>query len=167
MLPPMTVLPTDRCRRRLDLRLVERGVTPSRERARARILAREVLVTGEPIDRAGTPVVPDAELTLRERPRYVSRGAERFAPVLARVGGDVAGRRCLDIGASTGGFTDCLPRHGAASVVAVDVARNQLAQLLREDPRVEVCGRAYAGELPPLGPPGDIEFSLLLRMPAQ
>jgi 23S rRNA (cytidine1920-2'-O)/16S rRNA (cytidine1409-2'-O)-methyltransferase len=159
MLPAMTA-PSAGVRRqrrqRLDLLLVERGLAPSVERARALILARDVLVGGEPVDRAGAPLPPDAELALRERPRYVSRGGEKLAPVLARAGIDVVGRRCLDVGASTGGFTDCLLQRGAASVVAVDVGYGQLALSLREDPRVEVRERTHARDLPPLDPPVDL-----------
>ncbi len=159
MLPAMTA-PSAGVRRqrrqRLDRLLVERGLAPSVERARALILARDVLVGGEPVDRAGAPLPSDAEVALRERSRYVSRGGDKLAPVLARAGVDVAGRRCLDVGASTGGFTDCLLQHGAASVVAVDVGYGELALRLREDPRVEVRERTHARDLLPLDPPVDL-----------
>ena len=141
---------------RLDQLLVERGLAPSRERARALVLAREVRVDGALATRPAAAVAPDADLALRERPRYVSRGGEKLAATLDATRLDVTGKRCLDVGASTGGFTDCLLQRGAAQVVAVDVGYGQLAAKLRDDPRVEVRERTNARELPPLEPPVDL-----------
>ncbi len=161
-------------RQRLDALLVTRGLAPSRERARALVLARSVLVDGVTALRAGAPVGAHVALALREQPRYASRGGEKLRDALARSGLAelVAGRRCLDIGASTGGFTDCLLQHGAASVVAVDVGYGQLAVALRDDPRVEVRERTNARTLAPLDPlvdlvTVDVSFiSLALVLPA-
>ena len=147
---------TKRGQPRLDQLLVERGFAPGRERARALVLAREVRVDGAVATRPAAAVAPDADLALRERPRYVSRGGEKLAATLDGTRLDVTGERCLDVGASTGGFTDCLLQRGAAHVVAVDVGYGQLAAKLRDDPRVEVRERTNARELPPLEPPVDL-----------
>ncbi|MFN8638148.1 MAG: TlyA family RNA methyltransferase [Dehalococcoidia bacterium] len=135
---------------RLDQALVERGLAPTRERARALILAREIEVDGEVALRAAAPVGADSELRVRSAQRYVSRGGEKLEGALVGTGIDVRGRRCLDVGASTGGFTDCLLQHGAAHVTAVDVGYGQLATALREDPRVTVLERTNARALGPL-----------------
>lgn len=134
-------------RQRLDLLLVERGLAPSRERARALILAREVLVDGETALRAAAPVGADAAIEVKTPPPYVSRGGEKLAGALARTGVRVEGVRCLDVGASTGGFTDCLLQAGAAHVTAVDVGYGQLVPSLRADARVTVRERTNAREL--------------------
>ncbi len=139
---------TKRGQPRLDQLLVERGLAPSRERARALVLAREVRVDGAVATRPAAAVAPDADLALRERPRYVSRGGEKLAATLDATRLDVTGKRCLDVGASTGGFTDCLLQAGAKSVVAVDVGYGQLAERLRRDPRVQVVERTHASRLP-------------------
>ncbi len=124
---------------RLDALLVDRGLAASRERARALILAGDVLVDGQPITKAGTPVAPDAEVALRSPDHpYVSRGGVKLAHALDSFGIAVESRRGLDIGASTGGFTDVLLQRGAAEVVAVDVGHNQIDWRLRRDPRVIV-----------------------------
>jgi 23S rRNA (cytidine1920-2'-O)/16S rRNA (cytidine1409-2'-O)-methyltransferase len=122
---------------RLDHLLVARGLAQSRERARALVLAGDVTVDGRPIDKAGTPVDDAAEISLR-RPDHpwVSRGGLKLAHALDAFGLDVADLTALDIGASTGGFTDVLLTRGAAHVVALDVGRNQLDYRLRSDPRV-------------------------------
>ncbi|MFN8584703.1 MAG: TlyA family RNA methyltransferase [Dehalococcoidia bacterium] len=143
-------------RQRLDVLLVERGLAPTRERARALILARDVLVDGAPAARPAEAIRADAELSLRATSPYVSRGGEKLAHALDRSGIDPRGLRCLDVGASTGGFTDCLLQRGAASVVAVDVGYGQLASRLRDDPRVEVRERINARSMPPLEPPADL-----------
>jgi 23S rRNA (cytidine1920-2'-O)/16S rRNA (cytidine1409-2'-O)-methyltransferase len=124
---------------RLDLALVERGLAPSRERARALILAGQVRVDGTVISKAGTAIALDAlvNLTIPDHP-YVGRGGVKLARALDVFGIEVAGRRALDIGASTGGFTDVLLQRGAASVIALDVGRGQLDWRLRNDPRVLV-----------------------------
>jgi 23S rRNA (cytidine1920-2'-O)/16S rRNA (cytidine1409-2'-O)-methyltransferase len=152
--------------------MVERGLATSREQARALILAREVLVDGTPAARPAAPVPPEAAVALRAAPPYVSRGGEKLAHALARTGVDASGARCLDVGASTGGFTDCLLQHGAAEVVAVDVGYGQLASRLRADPRVEVRERVNARSMAPLDPPADLAtidvsfISLTLVLPA-
>jgi 23S rRNA (cytidine1920-2'-O)/16S rRNA (cytidine1409-2'-O)-methyltransferase len=124
---------------RLDLLLVERGLVPSRERARAVILAGHVRVDGQVVSKAGAPVGESAqvELTTPDHP-YVGRGGLKLAHALDLFGIAVEGRRGLDIGASTGGFTDVLLQRGARDVVAVDVGHNQLDWKLRSDPRVLV-----------------------------
>ena len=129
-------------RRRLDLELVRRGLIESRTRAQEAIEAGRVLVSGTRADRAGR-LVEAAEPIVVEGPpsRFVSRGGQKLDAALDRFGVDVAGRRCLDAGASTGGFTDCLLQRGAACVVAVDVGTGQLAWSLRIDPRVTVLER--------------------------
>ncbi len=124
---------------RLDLALVDRGLAPSRERARALILAGQVNVDGQIVSKAGTPVAPASWIALEppDHP-YVGRGGVKLAGALDAFRIDPAGRRALDIGASTGGFTDVLLQRGAASVVAIDVGRGQLDWRLRNDPRVVV-----------------------------
>ena len=124
---------------RLDLLLVHRGLAPSRERARALILAGKVAVDGRTVSKAGAPVAADAaiELTTPDHP-YVGRGGVKLAHALDAFGIGVTARRALDVGASTGGFTDVLLRRGATTVVALDVGRGQLDWRLRTDPRVVV-----------------------------
>ncbi len=127
---------------RLDTLLVERGLAPSRERARALILAGKVMVAGQVVSKAGAPVAPGAEVTLREEDHpYVSRGALKLVKALDDFAIDPAGLTALDIGASTGGFTDVLLRRGAAKVYAIDVGYGQLAWSLRSDPRVVTIER--------------------------
>jgi len=147
---------TQPARQRLDTLLVERGLAPSREHARALILARDVLVDGAPALRPAEAIRPEAEVAVRSPARYVSRGGEKLVHALTRTGIEVSGRRCLDVGASTGGFSDCLLQHGAAAVVAVDVGYGQLATRLRHDPRVEVRERVNARSMTPLDPPVDM-----------
>jgi 23S rRNA (cytidine1920-2'-O)/16S rRNA (cytidine1409-2'-O)-methyltransferase len=124
---------------RLDVALVERGVTPSRERARALIMAAKVLVDDHVVDKPGTRIPPSATIRLRapDHP-YVSRGGVKLAGAMHDLDVDPRGLRCLDVGGSTGGFTDCLLQHGAVDVVAVDVGTNQLHWKLRTDTRVTV-----------------------------
>ena len=152
----MTTAGRRRSRPRLDQLLVERGLAPSPERARALVMAREVRVDGAVATRPADAVAPDAALEVRRGSPYVGRGGEKLAHALDRSGLDVRGLRCLDAGASTGGFTDCLLQRGAASVVAVDVGYGQLAQRLRDDPRVEVRERTNARDLRPLDPLADL-----------
>jgi 23S rRNA (cytidine1920-2'-O)/16S rRNA (cytidine1409-2'-O)-methyltransferase len=133
---------------RLDAALVARGLAASRERARGLILAGQVRVNGEIVSKAGTPVSADANLTLIEPDHpYVSRGGVKLAHALDVFGIDVAGRLALDVGASTGGFTDVLLRRGAPRVVALDVGHSQLDWRLRSDPRVVVLERLNARTL--------------------
>jgi len=122
---------------RLDKLLVEKALLPSREKAMRSILAGEVLVDGRRIDKAGALVEPTSEIEIRGRSPYVSRGGEKLAHALDEFGTSIRGRICIDIGASTGGFTDCLLQRGAEHVVAYDVAYGELHWRLRNDPRFE------------------------------
>src|SRR5262245_13929492 len=116
---------------RLDVRLVQDGLCPSRERAHALILAGAVLVDERPVTKAGTPIPPQAAVRVRaDLNPYVSRGGLKLRRALDFFGLDVSGCRALDVGASTGGFTDCLLQAGAAAVCAVDVGYGQLAHKL-------------------------------------
>jgi len=122
----------------------------TRSLAQALILAGKVLVDDVPVDKAGSRVRPGAAVRLRGAPgRYVSRGGDKLAGALEDLAVDPSGLCCLDVGASTGGFTDCLLQHGAVSVVAVDVGYGQLHPKLREDSRVRVLERTNARELQP------------------
>lgn len=135
---------------RLDILLVERGLAQSRERARALILAGRVLVSEQKIDKPGTSVAADAEIRLLgEDLPYVSRGGLKLAAALGHWQIAVAGRACLDVGASTGGFTDCLLQHGAARVTAIDTGFGQIALKLRNDSRVHLMERTNARLLDP------------------
>lgn len=135
---------------RLDALVVARGLAASRERARALILAARVRVNGVVVSKAGAPVADDAEITLIEPDHpYVGRGGVKLAHALDTFGIDVTGRLALDVGASTGGFTDVLLRRGAARVVALDVGHGQLDWRLRNDPRVLVIERVNARTLTP------------------
>ena len=125
-------------RTRLDELLVIRGLAGSRNVARGLIMAGKVAVGGARIDKAGTAVPIDAEISVKSGARFVSRGGEKLAGALATFGTNVTGRWALDVGASTGGFVDCLLQSGAAGVVALDVGHGQLDVCLRGDPRVEV-----------------------------
>ena len=145
-----------RRRPRLDALLVERGLAPDAGRARALVLARDVRVDGAVATRPAAPVAAGAALEVRAPPPYASRGGEKLAHALDRTGLDPRGLRCLDVGASAGGFTDCLLQRGAASVVAVDAGYGQLAPRLRADPRVEARERTNARALDPLDPPADL-----------
>jgi 23S rRNA (cytidine1920-2'-O)/16S rRNA (cytidine1409-2'-O)-methyltransferase len=133
---------------RLDTALVARGLAASRERARALILAGRVRVNGEVVSKAGAPVTPEAHLSLIEPDHpYVGRGGVKLAHALDVFAIDVAGRLALDVGASTGGFTDVLLRRDAVRVVALDVGHSQLDWKLRSDPRVVVIERLNARTL--------------------
>jgi 23S rRNA (cytidine1920-2'-O)/16S rRNA (cytidine1409-2'-O)-methyltransferase len=138
---------------RLDQLLVDRGLAPSRARAQALLLGGKVRVgtgDGARLDRkAGDLVVPGIELDVLERAPFVSRGGEKLVGALDAFGVDPAGRVCLDVGASTGGFTDVLLRRGASRVYALDVGRGQLAESLRGDPRVISMERTHAARLDP------------------
>lgn len=137
-------------RRRLDAELVRRGLIPTRAQAREAVLAGSVLVGGRPARKPATLVGPEEALVLTAPPRpFVSRGGEKLRAALERLEVDPRGRRCLDAGASTGGFTDCLLRAGAAAVIAVDVGYGQLALGLRRDPRVVVLERTNVRDLCP------------------
>lgn len=130
---------------RVDVLLVERGLVPTRERARALILAGRVLVNEQKVDKAGLAVRNDASLRLLgEDLPFVSRGGIKLAGALDHWHIDVVGRACLDVGASTGGFTDCLLQRGAAHVTAVDTGFGQIAMKLRNDSRVRLMERTNA-----------------------
>ena len=141
---------------RLDTLLVERGLAASRERARALVLAGQVRVDGRPAAKPGVSVPADADVTLLEPDHpYVSRGGLKLAHALDAFRIDVANRVALDIGASTGGFTDVLLQRGAVKVVALDVGHGQLDWRLRNDPRVVVLERVNARSLSPHRLPAD------------
>jgi 23S rRNA (cytidine1920-2'-O)/16S rRNA (cytidine1409-2'-O)-methyltransferase len=144
-------------RLRIDALLAERGLFPSRTAAAASVRAGEVRLgrDGPVALKPSLLVDPEADLILRERPRFVSRGGIKLANALAALDLDVAGRLCLDVGASTGGFTDCLLQAGAERVAALDVAYGQIDAGLRDDPRVDVIERLNARELTP----GDLPFA--------
>jgi 23S rRNA (cytidine1920-2'-O)/16S rRNA (cytidine1409-2'-O)-methyltransferase len=130
---------------RLDKLLVERGLAPTRERAQALILAGKVLVDGQRVEKAGTGIDRDAPLRLLgEDLKYVSRGGLKLAKALAHWQIDVSGKVSLDIGASTGGFTDCLLQHEAKRVIAVDTGHGQLDMKLRQEPRVRLLEKTNA-----------------------
>lgn len=159
-------------KQRLDLALFQRGLAPSREKARAMIMAGEVLVNGQVVDKPGTSIAVGAELTVKSRPRYVSRGGEKLAGALRDFHFDVAGRICADVGASTGGFTDCLLQHDAARVYALDVGYGQLDYALRKNKRVIVMERTNARYVEKLAEPVNLVvvdasfISLRLLLPA-
>lgn len=145
-------------RARLDKLVVERGLAPSREKARALIMTGQIEVDGQRADKAGKQIPADARIEQTgEPPRYVSRGGIKLEGALADFSLNPAGKVCLDIGSSTGGFTDCLLQHGAARVHAVDVGKGQLDWKLRQDPRVAVHEGLNARYLRPedLGEPVD------------
>jgi 23S rRNA (cytidine1920-2'-O)/16S rRNA (cytidine1409-2'-O)-methyltransferase len=130
---------------RLDKLLVERGLVPSRERALALILAGQVLVNEQKVEKAGAQVAGDVSLRLLgEDLRYVSRGGLKLERALDYWHIDVTNKICLDVGASTGGFTDCLLQHGAARVIAIDTGYGQMDFKLRQDPRVRLLEKTNA-----------------------
>src|SRR4051812_48534208 len=133
---------------RLDRLLVERGLAQSRERAQALILAGKVLVEGQKVEKAGAPVPADAAIRLLgEDLKYVSRGGVKLEHALAQWKIALAGRTCLDVGASTGGFTDAMLQHGAARVIAGDTGDGQIAARPRDDERVRLLERTNARNL--------------------
>jgi 23S rRNA (cytidine1920-2'-O)/16S rRNA (cytidine1409-2'-O)-methyltransferase len=144
---------------RLDERVVREGLAPTRSQAQALILAGRVLVDDAPAGKAGQAVPEAARVRLRggER-RFVSRGGEKLAGALADLGIDPAGKVCLDLGASTGGFTDCLLQLGARQVVAVDVGYGQIDVKLRDDARVRLLERTNARRLAPADVPEAVEL---------
>jgi 23S rRNA (cytidine1920-2'-O)/16S rRNA (cytidine1409-2'-O)-methyltransferase len=149
-------------RLRLDQLLVDRGMVPSRERARALILAGHVRVDGNPVTKAGTPVVESASVSLAvpDHP-YVGRGGLKLAHALDVFGIAVDGRECLDIGASTGGFTDVMLKRGAARVVALDVGHGQLDWSIRNDARVVVIEHFNARYLEPSQLPAPVDLVVI------
>ena len=155
---PRAERPAQPRRERLDTLLVARGLVPSRERARALIMAGEARVGGQPVTKAGTLVASDAEIALAPsagETRYASRGGLKLERALDAFHLDPSGNICVDVGASTGGFTDLLLRRGAAHVYAVDVGHGQLAWALRNDPRVTTLERTNIRHLEALPEPVD------------
>jgi 23S rRNA (cytidine1920-2'-O)/16S rRNA (cytidine1409-2'-O)-methyltransferase len=162
-------------RERLDERVVREGLAESRSAAQSLILAGRVLVDDEPVDKSGTRVAEASTVRLKGGARaFVSRGGDKLAAALDAFEIDPAGCRCLDVGASTGGFTDCLLQRGASHVVALDVGHGQMHSRLRLDPRVEVREKVNARHLDPAEFPEPIDFfvvdvsfiSLTLVLPA-
>ena len=136
-------------RARLDKLLVDKGLVESREKAARLILAGEVMVDGQRVDKAGALIPSDADIDLRGRSPYVSRGGEKLVHALEHFTLAVKGRVCIDVGSSTGGFTGCLLQRGASRVFAVDVGTGQLDAKLRKDPRVVVMEQTNARALDP------------------
>lgn len=158
----MSALSKDRIR--ADALLASRGLAVSRAQAQALIMAGKVMSGSRRIDKPGTLLSAGAELSVQSGPRFVSRGGEKLdhaLDVFAEFGLNVSGFACLDIGASTGGFTDCLLQRGAASVVAVDVGYGQLAEKLRNDTRVFVRERTNARDLLPEHLPMPIDLAVV------
>ena len=136
--------------RRLDQTLVDRGLCESREKARRAVMAGLVEVEGRRVDKAGTPIkVEQAVRLLGPAEPFVSRAGRKLQAALEQFAIDPTGLRCLDVGASTGGFTDCLLQRGAAHVTALDVGHGLIDARLRSDPRVEVIERTNARHLAP------------------
>jgi len=131
-------------KQRLDTLLVSRGLADNKSRAQAAIMAGEVTVDGKVMTKAGNPVPEDADVQMKEKMPYVSRGGLKLAHALQEFGIDAKGLVCIDVGASTGGFTDCLLRHGAEKVYALDVGYGQLDYKLRRDSRVVVMEKVNA-----------------------
>jgi 23S rRNA (cytidine1920-2'-O)/16S rRNA (cytidine1409-2'-O)-methyltransferase len=144
---------------RLDQLLVDKGIAESREKAKRLILAGQVLVDGHPSPKPGHPLAPDHKIVLKEAERFVSRGGEKLEGAMEAFELDLTGKVCLDIGSSTGGFTDCMLQHGAAKVYAVDVGKGQLHWKLREDDRVVVMEGVNARYLTPADLPEPADFA--------
>jgi 23S rRNA (cytidine1920-2'-O)/16S rRNA (cytidine1409-2'-O)-methyltransferase len=144
---------------RLDKLLVERGLAPSRERAQAIILAGRVLVEEQKVEKPGHTVAESAAVRLLGGDlRYVSRGGQKLEAALQHWKINLSGKFCLDVGASTGGFTDCMLQHGATRVLAIDTGYGQIAESLRRDARVTLMERTNARRLGPGDLPVGIEF---------
>ena len=144
---------------RLDKLLFDRGLAPSRERAQSLILAGKVLVNGQKVEKSGTNIDIGSEIRLLDEDlKYVSRGGLKLEKALAHWRIEVDGKTCLDVGASTGGFTDCLLQNGAAKVIAVDTGHGQIDFKLRQDPRVRLLEKTNARYLTheQLGEPADM-----------
>jgi 23S rRNA (cytidine1920-2'-O)/16S rRNA (cytidine1409-2'-O)-methyltransferase len=143
-------MPKAATRSRIDTLLVERGLVESRQQARAVLLAGEIRVDGTPVTKPGSLVPTTASVEVLQRPAYVSRGGDKLEHALRSFAIDPAGLTCVDLGASTGGFTDCLLQHGARKVYAVDVGYGVIDYRLRRDDRVVVLERTNARDLQPL-----------------
>jgi 23S rRNA (cytidine1920-2'-O)/16S rRNA (cytidine1409-2'-O)-methyltransferase len=147
---------------RLDRLLVDRGIVENRERGQALILAGQVLVNGRKRDKAGTLVPEDADIrVIGEQLPYASRGGLKLHAALEEFGVDVTGMIALDVGASTGGFTDCLLQHGCVRVYAVDVGYGQLAWKLRQDSRVIVIERTNIRDMDPALVPEKVDLAVI------
>lgn len=144
-------------KQRLDILVTERGLAPSREKAKAFIMAGEVMVNGEISDKAGQLIAEDCEIEVKSSAKYVSRGGLKLEKAMGKYGLNLHGKVCMDIGASTGGFTDCMLQNGATKVYAVDVGYGQLAWKLRTDDRVINMERTNARYLEP-GQVSGIDF---------
>lgn len=153
--------PVPQKKSRADALLVEQGLAPTRSKAQALILAGEVFVGDERVDKAGALVPVSAALRVRERERYVSRGGSKLEGALLDFGFDPRGLVVADIGASTGGFTDCVLEHGASRVYAVDVGHGQLAEKLRQDPRVQNLERTNARSLTAEALEGGVDLTVV------
>ena len=150
-----------RSKSRLDQLLVSRGLFESREKAQRAVLAGQVRVEGQKIDKPGTAVYEDSALETQPRERYVGRGGIKLEGALAHFQIDPTGSVCLDIGASTGGFTDCLLQHGASRVYAYDVGHGQLDWKIRSDPRVVVREKLNARYLQPTDLPEPVSLCVI------
>ncbi|MEN9834710.1 MAG: hypothetical protein RL011_903 [Pseudomonadota bacterium] len=163
-----------RLKKRLDLTLVEKGLADTLEASRALIMAGKVLVNDQRRDKAGELVAADAVVRVKEASRFVSRGGEKLDAALAdlQLADVLSGLTVLDIGASTGGFTDCCLKHGAARVIALDVGSNQLAWELRTNPKVTVLEQTDVRQFVPSEHPrvqfvvADVSFNSLARLAA-
>jgi 23S rRNA (cytidine1920-2'-O)/16S rRNA (cytidine1409-2'-O)-methyltransferase len=159
-------------KKRIDILLVERGLAESRNRAQRLVMAGEVRAFGEMIHKPSTQVPVDAQIEIKARPKYVSRGGKKLEAALQAFSVMVSGKICADVGASTGGFTDCLLQNGAEKVYAIDVGYGVLHWNLRQDPRVIVMERVNARYLDALPEPVDLVtidasfISLSLILPA-
>lgn len=159
-------------KKRIDILLVERGLAESRNQAQRLVMAGEVRVDGEMVHKSSATVPEDAHVEVKERPKYVSRGGKKLEAAIQAFGVDVMDRVCADVGASTGGFTDCLLQNGAAKVYAIDVGYGVLHWKLRNDPRVVVMERTNARYLDALPEPVELVtidasfISLSLLLPA-
>jgi 23S rRNA (cytidine1920-2'-O)/16S rRNA (cytidine1409-2'-O)-methyltransferase len=131
-------------KKRLDILLCDRGLAPSREKARGMVMAGEVSVDGRLVDKPGSQVDPESQIVIKARTRYVSRGGEKLHHALEAFLPDIRGWVCADVGASTGGFTDCLLQHGVERVYAIDVGYGQIDYRLRQDSRVLLMERTNA-----------------------
>ena len=145
---------------RLDVLLVQRGLCPSREKAQRLIMAGAVFSGGTRLEKASQAMAADAPLEVREADRYVGRGGHKLEAALRHFGIDPGGMTCLDVGASTGGFTDCLLQHGAAKVYALDVGHGQLDWKIRSDPRVIVMEHCNARHLEPSDLPEKVDLAV-------
>lgn len=148
-------------KKRIDQLLVERGMAESRQRAQSIIMAGDVLVEGQPVTKAGLRISEHADITTKKGCPYVSRGGLKLEGALSAFELDVRDKICLDVGASTGGFTDCLLQKGAGKVYAVDVGYGQLAWRLRQDDRVVVIERANIRYLPAATVPEPIDLATI------